>query len=122
MSPSDAPYMPVRRVGDWLAVSGQIGLAEDGDGARKLVGGGTVPELRQAIANLRTVLAKEWTTLEKVFKTTVFLTDMGEFDEVNRVWIEEFAEPRPARSCVEVSALPLGARVEVEAWAHSPRV
>jgi 2-iminobutanoate/2-iminopropanoate deaminase len=53
-------------------------------------------------------------------KTTVFLTDMADFDEMNGVYLECFAEPRPARSAVAVVALPRGGRVEIEAWAYQP--
>ena len=77
------------------------------------------PELRQALANLAEVLgAGGRGTLADVVKTTVFLVDMADFAAMNEVWTEVFAEHRPARSAVAVAALPLGARVEVEAWAH----
>jgi 2-iminobutanoate/2-iminopropanoate deaminase len=79
-----------------------------------------VAELRQALANLAEVLARQGATLDQVVKTTVFLVDMADYRAVNEVWIETFAEHRPTRSAVAVAALPLGARVEVEAWAHSP--
>ena len=122
MSPAVGPYSPVRRVGDWVVTSGQIGLRTDDSGASALVPGGTVAELRQALQNLAEVLAIEGATLPDVVKTTLFLVDMGDFATVNEVWVEFFTEHRPARSAVAVAALPLGARAEVEAWAYAPVV
>jgi 2-iminobutanoate/2-iminopropanoate deaminase len=87
-----------------------------------LVEGGTVAELRQVLANVTDVLAVEGATLADVVKTTVFLLDMSEFAAVNEVWVEYFTEKRPTRSAVAVVALPIGARIEVEAWAYAPLV
>jgi len=111
-------------VGDWVVTSGQIGLGTDDSGAAGLVPGGTVAELRQALQNLAEVLAIEGATLPDVVKTTLFLVDMGEFAAVNEVWVEFFDDPerRPTRSAIGVAGLPLGARVEVEAWAYAPVV
>ncbi len=122
MSPAVGPYSPVRRVGDWVVTSGQVGLATDPAGAARLVEGGTVAELRQALQNVAEVLAIEGATLADVVKTTVFLLDMSEFAAVNEVWVEFFTEDRPTRSAVAVAALPIGARIEVEAWAYVPVV
>jgi 2-iminobutanoate/2-iminopropanoate deaminase len=120
MSPAVGPYSPVRRVGDWVITSGQVGLATDESGAAALAAGGTVPELHQALKNVTAVLATEGATLADVVKTTLYLIDMGEFAAVNEVWVEYFTENRPTRSAVAVAALPIGARVEVEAWAYVP--
>jgi 2-iminobutanoate/2-iminopropanoate deaminase len=122
MSPAVGPYSPVRRVGDWVVTSGQVGVADDGSGSARLVEGGTVAELRRALQNVAEVLAVEGATLSDVVKTTVFLVDMSEFAAVNDVWVEYFRENRPTRSAVAVAALPIGARVEVEAWAYAPVV
>ncbi len=122
MSPAVGPYSPVRRVGDWVITSGQVGLATDDSGTSALVSGGTVPELRQALQNVAEVLAIEGATLPDVVKTTLYLVDMGDFAAVNEVWVEFFTDDRPARSAVAVAALPIGARVEVEAWAYAPVV
>lgn len=122
MSPAVGPYSPVRRVGDWVITSGQVGMATDGSGSSGLVSGGTVAELRQALQNVAEVLAIEGATLPDVFKTTLYLVDMGDFAAVNEVWVEFFPENRPTRSAVAVAALPVGARVEVEAWAYAPVV
>ncbi|MGH8981928.1 MAG: RidA family protein [Acidimicrobiales bacterium] len=112
------PYRPVVRAGDWIVTSGQIGAVPGPDGAPALVEGGTAAQLRQALTNLEGVLGAEGATLADVVKTTVFLLDMSEYALLNEVWIATFAAPRPARSAVGVASLPLGARVEVEAWAH----
>ena len=124
MSPAVGPYSPVRRIDDWVVTSGQVGVATADDGRVALVEGGTIPELHQALRNLAEVLAVEGATFPDVVKTMLFLTDMGDFAAVNEVWVEYFVDPerRPARSAVAVAALPLGARVEVEAWAYAPVV
>ncbi len=120
MSPAVGPYSPVRRVGDWVITSGQVGVATDDAGTTALVPGGTVAELHQALQNVAEVLAVEGATLTDVVKTTLYLVDMGDFAAVNAVWMEYFAQNRPTRSAVAVAALPIGARVEVEAWAYAP--
>jgi 2-iminobutanoate/2-iminopropanoate deaminase len=120
MSPAVGPYAPVRRVGDWVITSGQVGLATDASGAAALAPGGTVAQLHQALANVASVLGEEGATLADVVKTTLYLVDMAEFAAVNEVWVTYFAENRPTRSAVAVAALPIGARVEVEAWAYAP--
>ncbi|HEX4160983.1 MAG TPA: RidA family protein [Acidimicrobiales bacterium] len=119
MSPAVGPYSPVRRIGDWVITSGQVGIATD-DGKAALVPGGTVPQLRQALQNVAEVLAIEGATLADVFKTTLYLVDMSDFAAVNEVWVEYFTDDRPTRSAVAVAALPIGAQVEVEAWAYAP--
>ena len=122
MSPAVGPYSPVRRVGDWVITSGQVGLTTDGQGKAALAPGGTVPQLRQALQNVVDVLASEGATLSDVVKTTLYLVDISEFAAVNEVWVEYFTEDRPTRSAVQVAAMPVGARVEVEAWAYAPVV
>jgi 2-iminobutanoate/2-iminopropanoate deaminase len=96
-----------------LIVSGQVGMGPAGH----LVSGGTSGELRQAIANLEAQLATQGAKLDQVVKTTVFLRHMGDYTPMNEVYIECFGDHRPARSAVGVAELPLGALVEVEAWA-----
>jgi 2-iminobutanoate/2-iminopropanoate deaminase len=106
------PYTPVVRAGDWLVVSGQVGVANG-----QMIMGGTAAELRQAIANLETQLATEGAGLTDVVKTTVFLRHMSDYKVMNEVYIEGFGDHRPARSAVGIAELPLGALVEIEAWA-----
>ena len=116
MSKPVGPYTPIVRAGDWLISSGQIGIV---DGA--LVPGGVEAELRQAMCNLKGLLEGEGASLDSVTKTTVFLTDMNDYAVMNAVYIELFGDHRPARSAVAVAALPIGAVVELEAWAWAPR-
>jgi 2-iminobutanoate/2-iminopropanoate deaminase len=106
------PYTPVVRAGEWLVVSGQLGL-NDG----QLVAGGTGPQLTRAIANLSALLDAEGAVLAQVVKTTVFLADIGDYPVMNEAYIAAFGDHRPARSAVAVAGLPLGADVEIEAWA-----
>jgi 2-iminobutanoate/2-iminopropanoate deaminase len=113
MSRPVGPYTPIVRAGSWLVCSGQVGLAEGG-----LVEGGVTAQLRQALANLAALLAGEGASLADVVKATVFLTDMADYQAMNEVYVEAFGDHRPARSAVAVAALPLGALVEVEAWAR----
>ncbi len=108
------PYTPVVRAGDWLVCSGQIGIA---DGA--LVDGGLEAQTVQALANLESLLHGEGASLADVVKTTVFLTDMGDYAAMNAVYMAAFGDHRPARSAVAVAGLPLGALVEIEAWARA---
>lgn len=108
------PYSPVVRAGDWLVCSGQVGLR---DGA--LVHGGVAEQTAQALFNLGAVLEGEGASLADVVKTTVFLIDMNDFAVMNEAYAAGFAGHRPARSTVAVAALPLGAAVEIEAWAHA---
>jgi 2-iminobutanoate/2-iminopropanoate deaminase len=107
------PYTPVVAAGGWLVVSGQLGLR---DGA--LVEGGVGAQLTRAVANLAGLLEAEGASLGDVVKTTLFLTDIADYQEVNAAYTAAFGEHRPARSAVAVSGLPLGGLVEIEAWAH----
>jgi 2-iminobutanoate/2-iminopropanoate deaminase len=113
MSTPVGPYTPVVRAGDWLVVSGQVGIVDG-----KLVSGGVIGELSQAIANLKGLLEREGARLDQVVKTTVFLRHMNDYAQMNETYIEAFGDHRPARSAIGVAELPLGALVEVEAWAY----
>lgn len=116
MSTPVGPYTPIVRAGDWLVVSGQVGL-RDG----RLVGGDTADQLTQAIANLRALLEGEGAALTDVVKTTVFLRHMSDYAAMNEAYVAAFAGHRPARSAIGVAELPVGALVEVEAWAFVGR-
>lgn len=109
------PYTPIVRAGDWLVVSGQVGL-KDG----QLVTGGLEAELRQALANIAELLDGEGSAITDVVKTTVFLLHMRDYVQMNETYAQFFGDHRPARSAVAVAELPAGALVEVEAWAHVP--
>lgn len=107
------PYAQAIACGDMIYTSGQIGL----DPATGALAGDTVEaQTRQAIANLKAVLEAAGSGLDKVIKTTCFLQSMGDFAAFNAVYAELFPG-RPARSCVEVAALPRGALAEIEAVA-----
>lgn len=104
------PYSQAIGCGDLVFLSGQLGLTAKGI----LAGEDAAAQARQALANIRAVLAAAGLEMDQVLKTTVFLTDMNDFAAVNEVYREFFAEPFPARSCVQVAALPRGAKVEIE--------
>ena len=74
-------------------------------------------QARQSLENVKAVVEAGGSSMDRVVKTTVFLADMGDFAAVNQVYSTYFAEPFPARSCVQVAALPLGVKVEIEAVA-----
>ncbi len=114
--PVAGPYSPAVRAGDWIVCAGQVGL----DPASGRIVEGVDAQARQVLANLTAVLRDCGASLADVAKTTVFVTDIGQFATVNAVYAEAFGEHRPARSTVQVGALPAGAEVEIEAWAYRP--
>ena len=107
------PYNQAVKAGGLLFCSGQIAL-DPASGA--LVGGGDVEaETRQVLANLQAVLSAADCTAQQVVRTTVFLTDLADFAKVNALYAEVFSTGvSPARACVQVAALPKGARVEID--------
>ena len=116
MSTPVGPYTPAVRAGDWLVCSGQLGTVHGDDGP-VLVEGGFEEQARQALSNVSGVLAGRGVGWANVVKTTVFLADIADYAAFNAVYLEVLGKHRPARSVVAVAALPMGARVEVEAWA-----
>ena len=108
------PYSQAVRVGDFVFTAGQIPLDPV---TGQMVEGGIEAQARQALTNVSAVLEAAGTSLANVVKTTVFLADMGEFTAMNGVYAEFFPDAPPARSAVQAAALPLGARIEVEAIA-----
>jgi len=106
-----APYSTAVMVGSTLYVSGQVPLDPK---TSKLVPGGITEQTEQVFANLKEALAKAGMSLAHVVKATVFLADMGEFGAMNEVYAKHMPAPHPARSTVQVAALPLAARVEIE--------
>jgi 2-iminobutanoate/2-iminopropanoate deaminase len=115
--PVAGPYSPAVRAGDWIVLAGQVGFDTASGG---LAGGGVEAEARQAMANIVAVLGDCGATPRDVAKTTIFVTDMGDFATVNEVYGETLGDHRPARSTVQVAALPAGASVEIEVWAYLP--
>jgi 2-iminobutanoate/2-iminopropanoate deaminase len=114
------PYSPFVRAGDLVVTSGQLGLVPGDDGAPRLVDDTAVGQLTQALRNAETVLGDAGARTDQVIKATLFLVDMADFASCNEVWLGHFGDHRPARTAIGVAALPLGARVEVELWAHAP--
>lgn len=108
------PYSQAVRMGDLVFTAGQLGLVP---GTKEFAGPDVESQTRQALENLQAVLEAGGSCLKHVFKTTVFLADMGEFSRMNAIYAEYFATEPPARSAVQAAALPLGGRVEVEAVA-----
>ena len=106
------PYSQAIDFGEVIFTSGQIPVAPDGS-----VSSDISEQTRQALENLKAVLDAGGSSLDKVIKTTVFITDMAQFGAVNAVYAEFFTEPFPARSCVQVAALPKGVSIEIEAVA-----
>lgn len=110
------PYSAGIRLGNLVFTAGQVGIVpEIGD----IVDGGIEAETRQVLNNLQAVLEAAGSSLERVVKTTVFLRDMNDFSKMNAVYAEFFTDKPPARSTVQVGALPKGATVEIEAIAFT---
>ncbi|MFW6127171.1 MAG: RidA family protein [Thermodesulfobacteriota bacterium] len=107
------PYSQAVAAGPFVFISGQIPLNRQGEMAK----GDIVVQTVQVIENLKAVLAAAGLSLTDVVKTTVFLADMADFAKMNRVYAEFFPENPPARSTIEVAALPKNAAVEIEAVA-----
>ncbi len=108
-----APYSQAIRAGEFIFVSGQLGLKPD----QGEIGGSIEEQTEQIFANLAAILAEAGTGLDRLVKTTVFLTDLGDFAGMNEVYARHVGGSPPARSTVEVAALPSGAKVEIEAIA-----
>jgi 2-iminobutanoate/2-iminopropanoate deaminase len=109
------PYSQAIRSRGFLFCSGQVAIDP---ASGKLIEGGVEAQTRRVMANLAAVLDAAGTSFERVVKTTIFLVDMDDFVTVNRVYGTFFGEVAPARSTVAVAALPLGARIEIEAVAE----
>lgn len=105
------PYSQAIDCGDFVFLSGQIPLVPE---TGLVADGGLEAQAHQMFANIQAVLAEAGMSLSNVVKTTVFMTDLSQFAAFNAVYAEYFKAPYPARSCVEVSALPKGVLVECE--------
>ncbi|MFN8024826.1 MAG: Rid family detoxifying hydrolase [Acidimicrobiia bacterium] len=113
--PVAGPYSPAVRAGDWIVMAGQIGIDATGTMAD-----GVEAQTRQILANIGAVLGGAEASWADVAKTTIFLTDLGNFQTVSALYSEAIGPHRPARSTVGVAALPGGAVVEIECWVHQP--
>jgi len=114
--PAIGPYSQAMGCGDLVFCSGQIPLDETG----QMLEGGIAEQTRQALANISAVLQAASLSMRDVVKTTVFMTDLAQFAEMNAVYQEFFPVEPPARSAVQVAALPRDALVEIEAVAFRP--
>lgn len=120
-TPSELPYpfSSAVQVGDILFLSGDIGVAGEGTG---VVPGGIVPETHRMFERIEATLANHGLGLKDVFKCTVMLADMSEWQDFNEVYAGYFEAGRyPTRSAMGVKGLALGARVEMECWAYNPQ-
>ncbi|HEY7732216.1 MAG TPA: Rid family detoxifying hydrolase [Gaiellaceae bacterium] len=109
-----APYNQAIRVGELVFVAGQLGVDPSGT----MVGEGIAEQTEQVMRNLAAILEEAGSSLDRLVKTTVFLVDLGDFAAMNEVYARHVGDRPPARSTIEVSALPTGGRIEVEAIAH----
>ena len=109
-----APYSPGIRYGDLIFTAGQIGLDPE---SQNLVSGGVAGEAQQAMENLGSILEAAGASFDTLLKVTIFLVDIADYAAVNEVYGKYFVDAPPARSAVQVAALPAGATVEIEAIA-----
>jgi 2-iminobutanoate/2-iminopropanoate deaminase len=110
------PYSQAVLVGEWVFCSGQVPIDPV---SGEIVSGGAREQTDRALTNLTAVLEEAGSSLARVVKTTVFLTSMSDFAAMNEVYARHFGDHRPARSTVEVAALPKGSKVEIECVARS---
>lgn len=108
------PFSEAVRVGNVLYLSGMLPL----DANRKIVEGGIVEQTRQTMDNIKAVLEKHGTSMDKVFKMTCMLADMSEWPDMNKVYVTYFKDRFPARSAFGSTGLAMGAKLEIEAMAY----
>lgn len=111
------PYSQAVRIGTMLYTSGQIPLDPQ---SGQIVGDTITQQTQQVFENLKAVLAEAGSSLQNIIKTTVFITDMSTFGQLNEIYAQHMGTHRPARSTVEVKGLPKGVLVEIEAIAQLP--
>ncbi|UCF09903.1 MAG: hypothetical protein JSW65_07550 [Candidatus Bipolaricaulota bacterium] len=112
------PYSQGILCDGWVFTSGQLPITADGE----LVADDLAAATKSALANVRAVLEAAGSSLGDVVKVTIYLTDLEAFSAVNEAYETFFPSPPPARSCIEVSALPKGAPIEIEAIARQSRL
>jgi 2-iminobutanoate/2-iminopropanoate deaminase len=110
------PYEQALKVDGWVFTSGQIAL-DPATGA--MVEGGIGAQTRQVLENLRAVLEAAGTSMSRVVKTTVYMTNLADFQKMNEIYAEYFSQGKPARSTVGVAALPRGAMIEIDVVAQA---
>ena len=110
-----APYSQAIRAGELVFVSGQLALRP---GEAEMVGAGITEQTEQVMANVRAILEEAGSGLDRLVKTTVYLANLDDFQGMNEVYARHVGDRPPARATVEVSRLPSGALVEIEAIGH----
>ena len=110
------PYEQALKLGGWVITSGQIPLDPR---TGTLVEGDITAQTRQVLENLRAVLEAAGSCMTRVVKTTVYMTNLGEFQKMNEVYAEYFPQDKPVRSTVGVAALPRGSLVEIDVMAQA---
>jgi 2-iminobutanoate/2-iminopropanoate deaminase len=110
------PYSQAIRIGEFLYTSGQISLDPE---SMKMITGDIEVETEKVLKNIEAILKDDGLSLNNIIKTTVYLTDLSEFARMNQVYEKFFIDTKPARACVQVAALPKGAKVEIDVVAHS---
>ena len=110
------PYSQAIRIGDFLYTSGQIAFNPD---TMEMMNGEIEEQTERVLKSIEAILKADGLSLTHVIKTTVYLTDLGEFSRMNQVYEKFFDKTKPARACVQVAALPKGAKVEIDAIAHT---
>lgn len=110
------PYSQALDMGSMVFVSGQIPV----DPKTGAMAGDVKAQAAQSLTNIKSILAEAGLGMSDVIKTTVFLSELDDFAAVNEVYASFFSEPYPARSCVQVAAIPKGARLEIECIAVKP--
>ena len=111
----NAPYSQAIAFGELVFVSGQLAVDPE---SGSLVEGGIEEQTERVLANLRAILEEAGSSLQNLVKTTIYLADLGDFAAMNDVYGRHVAGEPPARATIEVSALPSGALIEIEAIAH----
>ena len=108
------PYSQAIIIGDFLYTSGQIALDPK---SGKFLSGEIKEETEQTLRNISAILQADGLELENVIKTTVYLSDLNDFVQMNQIYEKYFSKNKPARACVQVAALPKGAKIEIDAIA-----
>jgi 2-iminobutanoate/2-iminopropanoate deaminase len=114
-APAGGPYSHGVRVGELLFCAGQVPVAPD---SGQLIAGDIRAQTERVLENIKIILQDQGLTLENVVKTTVFMTNLADFSSMNDVYGRFFMRNPPARTSVQVAALPRGAQIEIEAIAH----
>lgn len=112
------PYSQAVQTSGLVFCSGQLGLNPE---TGQLVPDGIAAETEMALSNLNAILKAAGSSMDHVVKTTVFLTDLKDFQAMNEIYARHFSNPAPARSTIQVAALPKGGKVEIEAIALPPQ-